>query len=109
MVQAHKTLHKYYLENRKTDAGHILQNYIPFYAEIEAITLKKESIFHQLKEFKTNIYYEKIWDEICETMHWKGLNNTKAQVIDFNEEQAAADYPVISIEREAPPAMTSNG
>ncbi len=109
MVQAHKNLHKYYLENRKTDAGRILQNYIPFYAEIESITLKKESIFHQLKEFKTNIYYEKIWEEICETMQWKGLNNTKAQVVDINEDQAVAGHPVIPIDREAASAMTSNG
>jgi chromosome partitioning protein len=109
MVQANKTLHKYYLENRETNTGLILKNFIPFYAEIESITLKKESIFHQLKEFKTNIYYEKIWEEICETMQWRGLNHSKAQVVGINEEQAAADNPVISIEREIPPAMTLNG
>lgn len=86
MVQINKNLHKFYLDNRQSDAGHILQQYIPFYAEIESITLKKESIFHQLKEFKTNIFYERLWAEICETMHWPNLNKTQAPVVDIQEE-----------------------
>ena len=83
MVQAHKNLHKYYLENRKDDTIHILQSYVPFYAEIESITVSKESIFHQLKQFKTNIYYEKLWVEICNRVQWPGLNRTKAIVVDL--------------------------
>jgi len=86
MVQAHKNLHKHYLETRNEDAARILYNYIPFYAEIESITLSKESIFHQLKEFKTNIYYDKLWAEICERMQWPALNISKARVVDIKEE-----------------------
>lgn len=86
MVQINKTLHKFYLGNRQSDAGHILGQYIPFYAEIESITLKKESIFHQLKEFKTNIFYEKLWSEICDTLQWPELNKTQAPVVDILED-----------------------
>jgi chromosome partitioning protein len=88
MVQISKSMHKFYLGNRQTDVGHILQQYIPFYAEIESITLKKESIFHQLKEFKTNIYYEKLWAEICDILQWPVLNKTQAPVVDIQEETA---------------------
>lgn len=88
MVQAHKNLHKFYLDTRKDDGIHILNSYIPFYAEIESITLKKESIFHQLKEFKTNTWYEKLWSEICDRMQWQSLNNSKAVVVDIHEETA---------------------
>jgi chromosome partitioning protein len=108
MVQAHKTLHKFYLENRNTDAGHILQSYIPFYAEIESITLKKESIFHQLKAFKTNIYYDKLWAEICSLMQWPSLNMSKAPVVDIADEQISNTNPVLQLDREAVPAMTYN-
>ena len=51
MVQVHKVLHKQYLDNRK-HASWMLHNYIPFYSDIELITLTKESIFHQAKECK---------------------------------------------------------
>lgn len=87
MVQAHKNLHKHYLDSRKEDAARILYNYIPFYAEIESITLSRESIFHQLKEFKTNIYYDKLWAEICERIQWPELNISKAIVVGIEEEQ----------------------
>jgi cellulose biosynthesis protein BcsQ len=90
MVQVHKNMHKYYLENRKDDAARILQNYIPFYTEIELITHTKESIFHQLKEFKANVYYYKLWLEICERMQWP-LINPKGIVIDIHKEQPVAD------------------
>jgi cellulose biosynthesis protein BcsQ len=86
MVQAHKTLHKFYLSTRDESMGFMLDNYIPFYAEIEAITLKKESIFHQLKEFKTNMYYEKLWIEIGNRMDWKDQYSARAQVVDINED-----------------------
>jgi chromosome partitioning protein len=91
MVQAHKNLHKYYLDNRKDDMNHrILDSYIPFYAEIESITQTKESIFHQLKESKTNIYYHKLWMEICERMQWNNLNS-KGIKIDIKKEQAVVN------------------
>jgi chromosome partitioning protein len=109
MVQAHKTLHKYYLENRKTDAGHILESYIPFYAEIESITLKKESIFHQLKAFKTNIYYDRLWAEICSVMQWQELNKTKSLVVEINNDQQATEDPHPSIGTNTLLTMTSNG
>ena len=85
MVQAHKLLHKHYLNMRDEDATEIFNGYIPFYSEIENISLKKESIFHQLKEFKTNIYYEKLWQEICEKMQWAMPAATKAVVKDIAE------------------------
>ena len=85
MVQAHKNLHKFYINNRDESQHYILNSHIPFYAEIENITLNKESIFHQLKEFKPNIYYEKLWQEVCDRMQWNS-NLTKATVVGFNTE-----------------------
>ncbi|MEP7237873.1 MAG: ParA family protein, partial [Ferruginibacter sp.] len=86
MVQAHKNLHRFYISNRDESQHYILNSHIPFYAEIENITLSKESIFHQLKEFKPNMYYEKLWQEVCERMQWSSFNLTKAQVVDINNE-----------------------
>jgi hypothetical protein len=86
MVQAHKNLHKSYLNNRDKTNNSILNNYIPFYSEIENITLSKESIFHQLKEFKPNMYYENLWKEVCDRMQWQSLHTSKAQVVDIKEE-----------------------
>lgn len=94
MVQPHKNLHKFYLNNRDENAGYMLDNYIPFYAEIENISLNKESIFHQLKEFKTNLYYEKLWLEICRRMNWNTFSNVKAPVVGITEDHAA---PVSSL------------
>jgi chromosome partitioning protein len=94
MVQAHKNLHKHFLDIRNTEAARMLYNYIPFYAEIESITLNKESIFHQLKEFKTNIYYDKLWSEICERMQWPALNLSKAIVVGIKEEPQFAKPPL---------------
>ncbi|MDP4265184.1 MAG: AAA family ATPase [Bacteroidota bacterium] len=96
MVQVHKNLHKQYLDNRKEDAVRMLNNYIPFYTEIELITLTKESIFHQLKECKANGYYHTLWLEICELMHWQ-MANPKGMVIDIHNEQPAAYYPVQTV------------
>lgn len=90
MVQANKNLHKYYLEHREENTEHMLSSYVPFYAEIESISLKKESIYHQLKEFKTNQFYDKLWDEICGRMQWNGLTTSKAMVVDLQEEEALA-------------------
>lgn len=86
MVQANKNLHKFYISNRDESQHYILNNHIPFYAEIENITLSKESIFHQLKEFKPNMYYQKLWMEICERMNWNNFNQVKAPVVDIHEE-----------------------
>jgi chromosome partitioning protein len=85
MVQPHKNLHKHYLDNRKDDAARVLDNYIPFYSEIEMITLTKESIFHQLREFRAGAYYHRLWLEICERMHWEILFN-KGVVVDINKD-----------------------
>jgi chromosome partitioning protein len=93
MVQVNKNTHKFYLDNRLAKNGHIINNYIPFYTEIENISLTKESIFHQLKEFKTNIFYENLWQEICSRMQWQGLCNTKALVVGINEEQEKQESP----------------
>lgn len=89
MVQAHKTMHKQYLDNRSSNQHYILNSYVPFYTEIENISLKKESIFHQLKAFKTNIYYEKLWVEVCGRMQWDDLNKSKAVIIDIADEPVA--------------------
>jgi chromosome partitioning protein len=86
MVQINKILHRQYLENRNEGVDRVLHNYIPFYAEIELITLTKESIFHKLKESKANIYYHKLWVEICERMKWQ-MFNSKGLVIDIQQEQ----------------------
>jgi chromosome partitioning protein len=89
MVQTHKNLHRQYLDNRKENADRVLNNYIPFYTEIELITLTKESIFHQLKESKANSYYEELWVEICERMQWQPANS-KGAVTGIQHEQALA-------------------
>ena len=88
MVQVNKNLHKHYLNTRADNGDYILLNYIPFYTEIETISVKKESIFHQLKEFKTNSFYEKLWMEICERMQWHNLNTSKAILVDIKKEPA---------------------
>jgi cellulose biosynthesis protein BcsQ len=102
MVQAHKNLHRYYLDNRKKDDPEILFNYIPFYSEIELITLTKESIFHQLKEFRANAYYQQLWMEVCERMQWQTLQ-TKGVVVDLNKEENSS----IQINTELPKASNS--
>jgi cellulose biosynthesis protein BcsQ len=110
MVQVNKNMHKFYVGNSAEKNEYLLNNYIPFYTEIENISLKKESIFHQLKEFKTNIYYEKLWQEICTRMQWQGLCNTKAMVVDINEEQESTAPPaIISIDNTDHQAKIING
>jgi chromosome partitioning protein len=87
MVQPHKNLHKYYLEHRKEEHLRMLDNFIPFYSEIELITHTKQSLFHQLKEFKASAYYEKLWMELCEKMRWPSLSKAKGIVVGFDQEQ----------------------
>lgn len=91
MVQLHKNLHRHYLDNRKEDTDRVLHSFIPFYTEIELITHTRESIFHQLKEFKSNSYYHRLWLEICERMQWQLLNNSKGIIVDMAKEQPVAD------------------
>lgn len=88
MVQPNKNLHRYYLENRKDEAVRILNNFIPFYSEIELITHTKQSIFHQLKEFKAGAYYQSLWLELCERMGWQSLNSSKGIVINIPREES---------------------
>jgi chromosome partitioning protein len=90
MVQIHKTLHKQYLDNRK-DAFWMLNSYVPFYSDIELITLTKESLFHQQKECRAISYYFDLWLEICERMQWQSLNNSKGLVVDIQTEQPCDD------------------
>jgi hypothetical protein len=88
-------MHKYYLSDTE-NRDFILSNYIPFYAEIEAITHNKESIFHQLKESKTTTYYEKLWQEICTRMQWQGMFTSKALVVDIKDDQGKKPSAVVN-------------
>jgi chromosome partitioning protein len=92
MVQPNKNLHRHYLAHRKEEAIRILNNFIPFYSDIELITHTKESIFHQLRESKAIIYYHNLWLEICERMQWQALNNSKGIVVDIHKEQTV-EFP----------------
>ncbi|NIM35849.1 MAG: AAA family ATPase [Hydrotalea flava] len=82
MVQIRKNLHRLYLEQ---SAGSIptLQQYIPFYSDIENISFSKKSIFHQLKEAKSIQFYEALWDEVCDICNWSAFKTNKGRVIDF--------------------------
>ncbi len=106
MVQAHKNTHKFYLSDPDQKNDHILKNYIPFYAEIEAITLNKESIFQHIKEFKTNIYYQNLWQEVCSRMQWLDLYPTKSVVVDLNNEQQKKMSPVVMFRQAGAVAKT---
>ncbi len=90
MVQVHKILHKQYLDNRR-DASWMMDSFIPFYSDIELITLTKESLFHQQKENKVTVNYLRLWIEICERMQWKPLNNVKGLLVDLPKDQNNAD------------------
>ncbi|MGK2863141.1 MAG: ParA family protein [Chitinophagaceae bacterium] len=90
MVQVHKILHKQYLDNRK-DASWMLDSFVPFYSDIELITLTKESLFHQPKENKVAVNYLRLWLEICDRMQWQALNNSKGLLVDLAKEQHAED------------------
>ncbi|MDI9365294.1 MAG: AAA family ATPase [Flavobacterium sp.] len=87
MVQPSKKLHKFYMAQTK-DAMEHLQYYIPFYSEIEIIVHDKVSLFHQLKDSKSIIHYENLWDEICDKMGWDIFKVHKGRVIDLKPETA---------------------
>jgi chromosome partitioning protein len=99
MVQLSKTLHKYYLNTPSEVLGDQLASYIPFYAEIEALNYKKESIFHQLKTFKTISYYEKVWEEICSEMNWAHLNPA-ANVVSIQNDLEELVLETVEVEPE---------
>jgi cellulose biosynthesis protein BcsQ len=105
MVQAHKNLHKQYLDNRK-DASWMLNNYIPFYSDIELITLTRESLFHQPKECKAYGYYQTLWLEICDRMQWQ-MEYPKTKVIAIDNEEAA-DFSVMETVLKEPLTKTLN-
>jgi len=88
MVQMQKKLHKMYISS---DASLInqLENYIPFYTEIETISQSKTSIFHQLKDTKSIVYYENLWDEICIKMGWDIFRVYRGRVVELKPEIAA--------------------
>lgn len=99
MVQAHKTTHKYFLNNINPRHNYSLRNYIPFYAEIEAITLSKESIFQHMKEYKTNIYYDKLWQEVCIRMQWNESLSNKSIVVNLHSVTNKTIQPEINIQQ----------
>jgi hypothetical protein len=61
------------------------------------MTLTKESIFHRLKESKTNIYYDKLWAEICDHLQWPALNNTRAVLVNLKKD---AIDPAVELEQD---------
>ncbi|MBS4043614.1 MAG: ParA family protein [Chitinophagaceae bacterium] len=69
MVQINKILHRQFVENKNGDQK-ILNNYIPFYTDIENITLTKRSIFEQSNHSNSIMPYSKLWNEISEKMEW---------------------------------------
>jgi cellulose biosynthesis protein BcsQ len=84
MMQSRKNLHKFYVnEMSNKDFIQPLSSYIPFYTEIENITHNKESIFHQLKNSKSIVYYENLWDEVCDKMNWLEFKQYRGRVIEF--------------------------
>jgi chromosome partitioning protein len=82
MVQPQKKLHRFYMAQTKHTIEH-LQYYIPFYSEIEIIVHEKVSLFHQLKDSKSIVHYENLWDEICIKMGWENLRVYKSRVVDL--------------------------
>jgi cellulose biosynthesis protein BcsQ len=82
MVQAQKKLHKMYMAQVEDAAEHLTQ-YIPFYTEIETISQSKASIFHQLKDAKSMVYYENLWDEICTKMTWDIFKVHKSKIVEL--------------------------
>lgn len=97
MVQVNKKMHHQYVFGSKESSEEIrqLNNYIPFYSEIEQITATRQSIFHQLKAAKSNAYYQFLWQEICEKMQWPELIDFRAHVISLTEQKEIelADKP----------------
>lgn len=97
MVQVNKKMHHQYVFGSKELSEGIrqLNNYIPFYSEIEQITATRQSIFHQLKAAKSNAYYQFLWQEICEKMQWPELIDFRAHVISLTEQKEIelADKP----------------
>lgn len=89
MVQVNKKMHHQYVFGSKEPSKGIrqLNNYIPFYSEIEQITASRQSIFHQLKTAKSNAYYQFLWQEICEKMDWPDLIDFRAHVISLTEQK----------------------
>ena len=92
MVQTHKSLHKEYLDNRK-DASWMLDNFIPFYMDIELIGYTKQSLFHQDKEYKANIHYFNLWLEICNRMHWGELKDITGKLVSMPKGSPDNEFP----------------
>ena len=90
MVQIRKTLHRMYV-GQNSESIPTLQQYIPFYSDIENISFSKKSIFHQLKEAKSIQFYEALWDEVCDKCNWSAFKNNKGRVIDFPAVQKFTD------------------
>lgn len=104
MVQVNKNLHKYYLDLRKESTVHILSAYIPFTAEIESITMSKESVFHQLKETKAAGSYASLWSEICQLLNWEKLDIAKGTVFAMQQEDSVRISVIPPVETTSLPA-----
>jgi cellulose biosynthesis protein BcsQ len=87
MVQIQKKMHKTYLAEEASLINQ-LENYIPFYIEIETISQNKTSIFHQLKDAKSIVYYENLWDEICIKMGWDFFRVYRGKVVELKPDVA---------------------
>ena len=96
MVQLHKNLHKQYLDNRHNEGARMLNNYIPFYSDIELITHTRESLFHSVKESRATGFYHTLWLEICERMGWMMVNKQGKVVDIFQEESEGCSLVAIS-------------
>lgn len=89
MVQIQKKMHKMYLSSEASLINQ-LENYIPFYSEIETISQSKTSIFHQLKDSKSIVFYENLWDEICIKMGWDVFRVYRGRVVELKPDSAIA-------------------
>jgi len=93
MVQARKNLHKLYMAAPLH--VHQLNSYIPFYTEIETITHNKASIFHQLKNTKSIVFYEDLWEEVCDKLNWTAFKQQKARVLELKPYTSFIPEPVL--------------
>lgn len=68
MVQLQKKMHRHYVQEEELFPGNMLQSHIPFYSEIEAINFNRQSLFHQIKNGKTVMFFEQLFMDICKKL-----------------------------------------
>ena len=71
----------------------MLDNFIPFYMDIELIGYTKQSLFHQDKEYKANIHYFNLWLEICNRMHWGDLKDITGKLVSMPKGSPDNEFP----------------